>query len=325
MSDEWLNNIVNGLLHINPNNKGTLNFIDIGLTELLKRNAYMGIKFLEDLVLIHSGNLSLETFDSVISQLLKTENIDILNRLSTRWLMSGERVLCQSISQIINHSYKSDIILSVEPSEININDPVSPIFLVRKAIGYLFFHPITVTSIIISLMKLVKDDEVMQSLNDLLFDPLLINYPKKVKEYLMEQKDVLPVKVQAVIESILNDFDDYINNLNNTPEIPELFPSQIQRDIYHSNLNRKFSESMKKAEKESVLWSLISKCTVLYGKKSIYHNYSEGEHSNRMEMPLHSHGFEVQLPRMYSFDPCGLDFLLRVYKAEVISCHETDC
>ena len=58
------------------------------------------------------------------------------------------------------------------------------IFIAHKAIGYFFMKPVTAASVVISLMRVAPNDEVLDELGKLLLNPLLMNYPGSVRQYL---------------------------------------------------------------------------------------------------------------------------------------------
>jgi len=318
LPEALLDAILDHLQRVKPESKGTINNIDHGLVKLLdQENLNKGIEFIENLLLANPSDLSLDIFNCVTRKFSRN-NDNNLNRLLTRWFLRGDRVLCEGIHIIVNHSHDHDVLLSVELSEFNSSDPVHIFFLARKAVGYLFFKPVTAASIIISLIQHSTEDETTQQLSNLLFDPLLINYPGKVKDYLCQQAERELEKVKLAAEVTLKTFDDYLNDLKSTGETPELHPSQAQRDAHRRHFSRLMSESMKKAEKESVFSSFVSKSVLLYGRKSINYVYGRDGQSNRMEMPLQIHDTEMEFPRYEIIDPFGLDYMLRIFRAEQI-------
>jgi len=76
--------------------------------------------------------------------------------------------------------------------------------------------------------------------------------------------------------------------------------------------------SFRAAEKESILSLICTKQTLLYGRKSIYFQHNAAGETTRMEAPLLSNRVEIETPRMDPIDPYGLDFILRVFRAEHI-------
>jgi hypothetical protein len=165
-------------------------------------------------------------------------------------------------------------------------------------------------------MRHTSDDETLKQLNTLLFEPLLLNFPGKVKDYLIRRADSESGKTKTAIETTIKIFKDYLDDLKSTGVIPELHPPQTQRDAYQRHFSRLMSESLKEAEKESVFFSLVSKSVLLYGRKSIDYVYRPDGQSTRMETPLQSHGTEIEFPRLENIDPFGLDYMLRVFRVE---------
>jgi hypothetical protein len=307
--------ILSHLVRVKPVNKGTLNRIDFGLAQLLQgENRGKAIKFLETILLANPETLSLKPFESVTHELFKNQD-NLLNLLMTRWFMKGDRVLCEGINSVLEHAIEHDLILRIEQSELDSNDPLCFLFVARKSIGYLFSAPVTAASIIISLVENAPSQEVINNLTTLLFDPLVMNYPGKVIDYLKEIGDV-PEKVTVGIKAVLKYYDDYIKNISAARKIPELRPSQSHRDAYNRHFSQLMADQMRKAEEESKLLSLFSKSVLLYGRTSIDYIFDPDGKSRRIEIPLQSHSTEMEFPRLGIIDPFGLDYMLRVFRIE---------
>lgn len=305
------------LMRVKPQNKGTLNNIDYGLANLMKReDPTKGIDFLEAFLKANPDTVQMDAFDSVIQKLYK--NNTLLNKLLTRWFLRGDRVLCKGIHTVVNKVHGHDMLLKIDPSELVSTDFVHIIFLARKAIGYLFFKPVTAVSITISLMHQTSDKKTLQQLGTLIFDPLLLNFPGKVRDFLIQQSKSESGKAKKTIETALKNFDKHIDDLKSTGTIPELHPPQTQRDAYRRHFSRLMQESLKEGEKKSALLSLFSKSVLLYGRKSINYIYGPDGKSSRTEIPLQSYGTEIEVARYEIIDPFGLDYMLRIFRAEKI-------
>ncbi|SHN50604.1 hypothetical protein [Desulfitobacterium chlororespirans] len=315
LTDELVDILLSVLWKVNLQNKGTLNILDFALSNLLESNYDKGLPFMEKLLLNNPESM-FDEFDSVISIFRKQENKNKLNNVGTRWLLKGEKILCKAISEIIK---QTNATIEADPKEIEANNAATIVFLARKGIGYLFYNPITATSLLVSLIPQVKENEIKQELAALLFDPLLINFPGKVGDYLKQQLVHLADESKEVVNNTLKMLEDYLNDLHTTGEIFELRPSQIQKNAYQRYFSELLSESMKKAEKESVFLSLVSKSILLYGRKSINYIYEKSGEPKRMEIPLHSHSTEMEMPRIVNIDPFGVDYMLRVFRTERIN------
>jgi hypothetical protein len=303
------------LLRVKSTNNGTLDNIDDGIAHLLRNgDPEKAIQFLEDLLLTHSDELSMEAFDSAAREIRR--NKALISKVLTRWFLRGDRVLGDGVYTIIGAHHGNDLPLEIDPAELKPADSLHILFIARKAVGYLFRKPISAATVLISLMRNTTDDEVLAKLGALLFDPLLLNFTGKAREYVVQQSGLESIKVKATIDQALKTIDNYLADLGSIGNLAALHPGETQREAYHRHLSRIVAESWKAAEAQSVFLNGISKSVLLYGRKSINYVYNSDGQSHRMEIPLQSHGAEMEFPRMEYLDPVGLDFMLRIFKNE---------
>ena len=306
------------LAHVNPTNKGTLNNVDYGIAHLLKNGTpERPIQFLEDFLLAHPNDLTMEIFDDSAREILG--NKELISKVLTRWFLRGNRVLCDGVRIIVSHHHHDGLPLEIDPSELQPADFVHVVFLARKAIGYLFMQQISAASVLVSIMRHTTDDETLKELGGLLFDPILLNYTGKAREYVLQQSEGETGKVKQALDNALKDIDNYLNDLHTVGNLPALHPSEVQREAYHRHFSRIVAESMKAAEAQSVFLQFISKSVLLYGRTSINYVYGSDGQSHRTEIPLRSHGTEMEFPRMENLNPFGLDYMLQVFRNEHIS------
>ncbi|MCP4335812.1 MAG: hypothetical protein GY785_24455 [Gammaproteobacteria bacterium] len=111
---------------VNPDHKGTLDNIDYGLAKLLSRDdPKIGINLLETLLLSNNSSISMNAFDSAKHELL--------NKLATRWLSTGNPAFCTALYQVVKAGHKSDLLLNVYPLEIGNHEFSQLYFIARKA------------------------------------------------------------------------------------------------------------------------------------------------------------------------------------------------
>jgi hypothetical protein len=313
-----LNVLLPFLLEVKPENKGTIDNIDYGLSHMLRRGDFEEtMSFLEEMLIAHRKVLSLDAFDSVASQLLKDPSL--IATILTRWFLRGDAALCEGICALIGPSYGRNIHLEVDPSELNPLDKVRIIFVARKAIGYLFVFPVSAASVIISLMRQSQEDDVLAELASHLFDPLLLNYTGETREYVEKcAADEPQGKVKEHINAALKELHDYLESLRSIGDILELHPSEAQRSAYNRRFSRQMSRSLKEAEEQSVFLNLVTRMVLLYGRRSISYVYGAGGEQTRTEIPLKSHSVEMEFPRADRLDPFGLEHTLRIFRAERI-------
>lgn len=303
------------LMRVKPTNLGTLDNIDHGIANLLKKSdPERAIRFLEDILLTHPDELTLKTFDSVTGEIRSSR--PLLSKVLTRWFLRGDQVLCDGIRVTVGTHLNDNLTLEIDPAELKPMDLEHIFFLARKAIGYLFLQPVTVASLLISLMKQTEDDEILKHLGALLFDPLLLNYPGATHKYVEQRSNLETGKVKQTIEGSIKAIDDYLNTLQSVGPLPALHPSEAQRETYYRRFSRTMAESFKAAEAQSVLLNLFPKSVLLYGRKSIDYVYSDDGPHHRMETDLKSHRTEFEYPRLEHIDPYGLDYMLRVFRME---------
>ncbi|MEX0830952.1 MAG: hypothetical protein WD032_11970 [Nitrospirales bacterium] len=297
-----------------PNN-GILDNIDYGISNLLKKDdPEKAIQLLEALLLANPNDLSMEVFKSTVGYILR--NKALISKILTRWFLRGDRALCNAVHAIIGMHHGKDFLLEIDSSELEPADLVHMVFVARKAIGYLFMQPTSAASVLISLMRHTTDDKVLASLGELLFDPLLLNFTGKVREYVQQQSCLESGKVEVTIAQSLKAIDVYLEDLRAVGNLAALHPGEGQRETHNRHFSRLMMESMKAAEDQSILLKLVSKSVILYGKKSIFYVYGSDGQSHRKEMTLQCHSTEMEVPRMENLDPFGLDYMLRHFRNE---------
>lgn len=310
-----LNLLLANLKRVNPENIGTLNNVDYGIAHLLSSDApEKGFQLLQELLVAHDGKLRIEVFDSAVAKICNSSVL--MSRATTRWFLSGERALCTALHEIANTHFGDEYQICVDTSELISTDHDQVIFLARKAIGYFFIKEVTAASVVISLMRHASTDQTLHELGGLLFNPLLLNYPGSLRDYVKIQAAQESGLVKTTIENAWSSVERYLEVLRAVPNLPALHAGQSQRESYRRHMSESMAESMKSAEKKSILRTLCSRSTLLYGNKSINYIYAGDGEPHRMEIPLTSHSYSFDFPRMDNIDPCGLDYMLRVFRAE---------
>lgn len=307
--------LIEHLKRVDSDSTGTLDNIDYGIARLLDlENAELGLDFLEHLLLAHGESVSVNVFDSSATKIC--QNSKLLNKIATRWFVRGDRALCDAVYEITSAHFRNNPRIEIEASELRACDYVHIIFIARKAIGYFFMQPVTAASMVISLMRYVSDDETLDALGSLLFDPLLMNYPGSTRDYVKEQANQESGKVKQAIDCALVSIEHYLEVLRSVPVLPALHVSQSQRESYRRHTSEAMAKSMKAAEKKSFFSNFFATSTLLYGNKSINYIYTGTGEPHRMETPLSSHSVSMEFPRMDDVDPYGLNYMLRVFQLE---------
>ncbi|MFV0664766.1 hypothetical protein [Denitromonas sp.] len=300
------------LKRVEPTNKDTLDYIDLGIGNLLARDdPEEGLRFLEDLIV---GGIPTNVFDNTLHRI--RENPSLTSKVVTRWFLRSQQTLWIAVEEIGQQHSRQQREIAVDPVELKPGDGLHIVFVARKAIGYFMTQPITAASLIISLMAHAPDDETLNALGQLLFDPLMMNYPGSAREYVEKRATGESGKVKDTIGKALASIDQYLDVLCAMPDLATLQPSQSQREAYHRHSSESMAASMRAAQEQSVFFNLVSHSTLLYGNRSINYVHTAPGETRRTEMQLARHGVEFEFPRMDSIDPYELNYMYRVFRLE---------
>lgn len=312
LSEHVVTLLLQALGSLDPSNKGTIQEIDQGLRELLDTPyADHSIKFVAELLASSGNTLTLSDFPDFSRRLLEGPN-DRFHRVFVSWMLSGERTLCDGLSQTLRQLGADEKPIDLPLKDFDLSN-AEQIFLCRKAIGYLFLQPVIAGSILISVLR-VCDDSVADAVHGLLFDPLLLNYGGKLWDYVSTIDTNDPA--HRHIQTVLHEHGQYLEGLKSVGDIKEIHPSEHERQIERLRFNDVMREAFKEAEKESVLLHLVKRSVILYGNKSVTYVQGPEEGRRPVEMELKSHSTEFEIPRMEIVDPIGLDYMLRVFRVE---------
>ena len=114
-------------------------------------------------------------------------------------MLSGEEVLCDGLSGLLRSADRCAKPLDLSIEYLDLASP-NQLFLCRKALGYFFLQPVVAASVIVSVLR-VCDDAIRETVSDLLFSPLLMNYGGALRDYLreIESSDPSYPAVQAAL------------------------------------------------------------------------------------------------------------------------------
>jgi hypothetical protein len=312
LSTKILTSLLSTLSPIPPERKGTLRALDNGLVKLLGTAfADAAIAFVTKSLTDAQGTLTLADFPD-FGHSLVTGPPARLHRAFVTWMLGGARTLCEGLAGLVNIARNRDLFSDLSIREFELT-AVQKIFLCRKAIGYFFIQPVIVASVLVAVLR-DCDDEVAKAVSDLLFDPLLINYRRELRSYLESISEADPAA--KPVRAALDAGSHYLSELRSIGVIKELLPSEHQRQIERIRLQEQAREIHKEAREQSVFHNLVHRVVLLYGRRSLTYVGLPGETRRPIEMQLHAHTFAQELPQMEVADPVGLDYMLRVFRAE---------
>lgn len=309
LGHDLLSLLLDTLQDLPATQKGSMRTLDIALSQLLSgHHASEAIAFLSKYLPMHDEHLALSDFDNFQST-LKSKSTQLQDTLIS-WLLAGEGVLCEGVAALFRNG--EDEPFSFDFSVSNLN-AAQQIFICRKIIGYLFTQPSIVCSFFVCILRQC-DDSVAEKVTNLLFDPMLRSYGGKSKNYLsgILSDDTAFARVQPALVKAGN----YVGEIKSIGTIKELHPSESARQTVSLRDFDEMQDARKEAEKHSIFLNLVSRSVVLHGRKILSYARAEGENGEPMEMELHSHSFGFEMPRQEVLDPIGIDYVLRVFRAE---------
>jgi hypothetical protein len=143
---------------------------------------------------------------------------------------------------------------------------------------------------------------------------MLLNYGGKTKDYL---KGISPTDAAyAAVQTALTKDEAFHKSLDAIGTIKELHPSDYQRDVVRQFTHDEMREVHKLAESKSLLLSFVHRSTILYGKQSLTYITDPGGERRAIAMGLKPFETSFELPRHQILDPVGLDYMLRIFRAQ---------
>ncbi|WP_421718474.1 hypothetical protein [Algiphilus sp.] len=306
--------LMSHLTNVNPEHTATVRMIDLAVKGLIARSQRdRAFALLEALLPKLAVGQFDEAFPGTASRL--GEDVALLGSLATRWFLSGEGSLCRAIHDVIARRWERPILLEVDNAELPESDPVALEFVARKAIGWLFIAPLSTASMVVSLMRLASPED-LQSFANLLHAPLLLNYPGLRERFLKDAARNAPEPVGKAIQAALDANAQYLEGLRGFDPLPELQPSEAQREAQRRRIARQASEGFERARAQSPLLSVVTQTNLLYGRRSVSFFYGPDDQPTRNEIALQSHEFGMEMPRMQKIDAFGMDYELRCFRVE---------
>lgn len=312
---EEIEQLVTCVGRVNSDHIGTIGVIDHALESMLEGE-------LSELALSLLEHLLLRDEDPIDAKLLQgtartvCSSVAVAGHLLTRWFLGANPALMRALRELFRPLHRTLFEVEVDESLVDFGDPAIAPFLARKAIGSLFWNPISAASYIISLIVNSDSADVRAELGKLLFDPLLLNYPGSTREYVEGRLEGLAPDARDSAKQAIVALDRYMEDLRGTDSAVALRAPQSHREIYRRRFNESMQESWKQAQRKSVLANLFQKSTLLYGRQSINYIHTGDGAPQRSVMPLGKHEHSFEMPRMANIDEFELDYMLRVFQLE---------
>lgn len=313
-SEDLQEKMLEAMLAVDPKNIGTINQLDRALANLVRHSKAARVApFLAQLLPGHRGEIKLKQFDST-AHAVREQPPAVLHDWIVSWLLDGRFELCRHLAGGLFEGQMHERALEIDFSTYGLR-PDDFAYLARKAIGYLFLQPLSAASIIVSLARSAPREK-QQELEDLLFDPMLLNYGGFAKDFLEPLSKRKGDRARKTARNALGRITAYLADLNAANGITELRPSERQRQLEWQRHSDMMAEAYRLADQKSVFADLFTKVAVLYGNRSISYIRHPKLETRRIESQMHPHGVSIEVPRIEFVDPVGLQRMLLSFRSE---------
>ena len=287
--------------------KGLVDTLDGALQQLFgTMHRDLALDFLTDVLAIEDGLLALNKLDSVKHRLAASSR-DQLFALAVRWFLTGNKQLCEAMAEILS---QSDRAAPFDASMKGLGLTGSQqVVVCHKALAYLLLRPVISASMVVAALR-AGDSGVRDNLIQLLVYPILINFQGEARDYLRSiKKDDAAC---GAVRKALKQGDAYVIGAQIKTPIKELWPSDYRRNLAAMKLHDQGREISKMAERQSIFFNLAHRSTLLYGRKAL--TYVGGPDKPPVMMELKPMSFGLDMPRLNTIDPVGLDYMMRVFR-----------
>ena len=254
---------------------------------------------------------TLSQFVMTVEGLLKGKP-GVLNSWVVRWLRTGDQRLCTELhkgfllGQEAPHQFVCEgCSFDLKPEEYG--------FIARKAVGHFFAYPIPLATILVLLGTSAPSTQRAE-IGDLLYDPVLINYPSLAQGCLAPMANG-DGSTAEMISAAITRLNSYMNGIDKARGLKELLPPAHHRQMEFERYSDQVQQAIDEGKKRSFLADIFVERTLLYGNglvslRPVDSNYNTFE---TKATPFH-HNLEIA--RQYFFAPISLRKQLFLYKME---------
>ncbi|WP_229843090.1 hypothetical protein [Halomonas urumqiensis] len=304
---------LNAVADVDPDNIGTISHIDHASYQLVSAGrAEQVIHLLAELLDRSEGRITLDAFQSTCHA-LKHAGSEVLGSAVVYWLLNGGVYTRKCVANEVCSVGKDGPSFSVPKSSLP-TDSSDQLFLCRKAVGWFFIDPLAAVAIPLAVLRDGCQDIASDVLN-LIYDPLLLSYGGKLKDYLERYVEDGGANGFGITELLARKvaFKDALEGIE---KLVELHPSEMQRETERVQWNEQMERGMEQGKRESIFENLFTKQYILYGRSSLTPIHTGAGATHLTENEMKSFSISSELPLLNIVDPIGLDYLLVHLKFE---------
>lgn len=267
------------------------------------------IEIIEKLLLKHE-NISIKNFHTYYI----CENLDLLNKIVTRWFLSKKKKLWESASDIITSNHIKS--LHVDFSWVNNFKEEDSIFLTKKAIGWLYIHEGLILNFIIDILNCIKNPEIVLQILDLAFQHVIINYEPQHVAFFFDLKNYTEEKTKSRIIGLKTQHEAIYTDIKQAGDLKELACTLEHSRLIQYKRHHENEKINKSADAQSVFADLFTKKIMLYGETHIHIANTGSNEITLQEDALSSFYYNKTLPLQYFTDPVLSEYQRRIFMNE---------
>lgn len=315
-----LDHLVLALRSINVTAPDMRESVDLAVYALLSGDRKIDVIEILEVLLVQSEDE--DAFESLSTTLHHLSvDVAVTSTIVARWLLTNNRVLCMSARSLVNHAenristgiWGRRFAFDFDPGNAGWTDEKT-VYLAKKAIGWLMPHGTAPASFLVCLMRKASF-EASEQIGKLLFNPLLLNYPIATREYLEGIRAGLPDNAQHAVTAVLEHHTAYLSRLEEVGLVPELLPSAHERWIESRRQADAWAKARSAAESKSVMSTLVTKQSLLYGTHCIEYIDDQMGGVRRLDNHLKRMSHTADHVMVWVYDPSGLDLMMRTFRA----------
>jgi hypothetical protein len=314
LSETFIAALLSALLSINGANKGTVEYLDLAMMRLVKLgHAERARGFLETLLRREDDRIELEALDSLSYQLRDTGG-QVLEDWVVAWLLDGDYDLGRAMNDALFGAGSDEFVFNIDFTRFALEEEEFA-YVARKAIATFFLKQSVMVSLLVSLLRSAPPDAA-DAIVELLIDPILINYGGIRDTYLAPIAADDGDPAQGAVQKALAGQDAYLEGLRAIGMVPELHPSERERQLEWQRHADSMSEAWQAARKKSIFASIATESLILYGTRAVSWFKDRDEEARRIETPMGSFSTSFEMPRIDIVDPMGLQMMLMQFRSE---------
>ncbi|CAN7358841.1 hypothetical protein [Rhizobium sp. LjRoot258] len=255
---------------------------------------------------------SLKSFHLAIDK-MRTSGDDVLGWFAVNWLRGGDPKICAQVLDLFQPLDRSIYQFNLDDFELNGQEVL---YLLHKIFGYMLFTSGPAVSLFYACLAALAPEE-RPMLEDKIVSFWFRNYPRDIELLETVSKTYPRSGLDESVKRIRFSVDEYERSLDALAPNPALRPSLMERRIQAEIARERGKDVYKQAEAASIVSSLLSKSTLLYGRSSVTYFYPTPDAEPvRQVVALQEYETSATLPRLYVLHPARFDYFIRRFKSE---------